>query len=77
MATSSGFVVWIVLAGNLLVAMTKFVAAAVTGSSAMLAEAIHSLVDTFDEAVLLYGLRRARRKPDADFPFGYGRELYF
>ena len=77
MASSSGIVVWTALAGNLLVAVTKFVAAAVTGSSAMLAEANHSLIDTVDEVLLLYGLRQARKKPDKDFPFGYGRELYF
>ena len=77
MADSSGLVVWTALVGNLLVAVTKFVAAAVTGSSAMLSEAIHSLVDTTNEVLLLYGLRRAKKKPDADFPFGYGRELYF
>ena len=77
MATSSGLVVWTALAGNLLVALTKFGAAAVTGSSAMLAEAIHSLIDTIDEVLLLYGMRQARKKPDRDFPFGYGRELYF
>ncbi len=75
--TSTRFVVWIALAGNLLVAVTKFVAAGLTGSSAMLSEAVHSLIDTVDEVLLIYGLRQARKKPDADYPFGYGRELYF
>jgi len=69
--------VWAALAGNLLVAVTKAVAAAVTGSSAMLSEAIHSFVDTGNEVLLLYGMRRARRTPDRDHPAGYGRELYF
>jgi cation diffusion facilitator family transporter len=63
--------------GNLLVALTKFAAAAVTGSSAMMSESVHSLVDTGNELLLLYGLRRAAQPPDADHPFGHGRELYF
>jgi cation diffusion facilitator family transporter len=75
--SSSRRVVIAALVGNLLVAVTKAVAAAATGSSAMLSEAIHSLVDTGNEALLLYGLRRAARRPDAKHPLGYGRELYF
>lgn len=70
-------VVYAALIGNLLVAATKFVAAAVTGSSSMLSEAVHSLVDTGNEALLLYGYFRAGRRPDETHPLGYGRELYF
>src|SRR3982751_2145204 len=69
--------VWAAVIGNLLVAVTKIAAALLSGSSAMLSEAIHSFVDTGNEGLLLYGLRRSRHGPDAEHPFGYGRELYF
>lgn len=65
------------IAGNVAIAISKFVATAVTGSTAMLAEAIHSAVDTGNELLLLLGIRRAERPPDAAHPFGYGLQLYF
>jgi len=70
-------VVLVALAANVAIAMTKFAAAAITGSSAMLSEGVHSLVDSINELLLLYGIRRAAKRPDKAHPFGYGRELYF
>jgi len=74
---SSRTIIYAALAGNLLVAITKFAAAAWTGSSAMFSEGVHSVVDSGNELLLLYGMHRGATRPDHDHPLGYGREIYF
>lgn len=77
MASGSKKVVYAAMFGNLAIAITKFAAAAWTGSSAMLSEGIHSAVDTSNQVILLFGMKRAARPPDDRHPFGYGMEIYF
>jgi cation diffusion facilitator family transporter len=76
-AGSSKKAIYAALVGNGLIAVTKFAAAAHTGSSAMLSEGIHSLVDTGNQVLLLYGIKRSKVPASTEFPFGHGKEIYF
>ncbi|MEO6432616.1 MAG: cation diffusion facilitator family transporter [Sphingomicrobium sp.] len=75
--TASNRTLVIALVANLGIAIAKFIAAAITGSSAMLTEGIHSVVDSTNQLLLMWGRRQSRKPPDARHPLGYGRELYF
>jgi cation diffusion facilitator family transporter len=69
--------IYISLGVDIIVSASKFIAAALTGSSAMLSEGIHSFIDAFSQVLLLWGIKTSNRQADELRPFGYGRELYF
>ncbi len=77
MASGSKLSIYSALVGNLAVAAIKFGAWALSGSAAMLTEAIHSVVDTINQLLLLFGMHRAAQPPDENHPFGHGMEVYF
>lgn len=77
MASSSKKVIYAALVGNGLIAITKFIASTITGSSAMMSEGIHSTVDTGNQLLLLLGLKKAKKPADEHYPFGHGKEIYF
>jgi len=68
---------YVSLGVDLIIAISKFVAAAFTGSSSMISEGIHSVIDAISQLLLIWGVTTSKKSPDSDRPFGYGRELYF
>ena len=77
MKSSPAPVIYAALAASVVIAIAKFAAAGISGSTSMVAEGIHSVIDASNQGLLLYGLKRSRRPADRNFPFGYGKEIYF
>ncbi|NNC72147.1 MAG: cation transporter, partial [Sphingomonadaceae bacterium] len=77
MASGSKTVVYAALIGNSLIALAKFAVASITGSSAMFSEGVHSVVDSGNQCLILFGIKRAGRPANDQHPFGHGMELYF
>lgn len=76
-STDNKFIIWAALVANFCIAIIKFAAAFITKSSAMFSEGIHSLVDSGNQVLLLYGIKKASKPADKNFPFGHGKEIYF
>jgi cation diffusion facilitator family transporter len=77
MASGSNTAIIAALIANFAIAISKFAGAAITGSSAMIAEGIHSFVDTGNQWLLFLGIKKSRKEPDKEHPFGHGKEFYF
>ena len=69
--------IFVSLAADILIAVSKFIAAGITGSSSMVSEGVHSVIDAASQVMLIWGVKKSRKKADDERPFGYGRELYF
>lgn len=77
MSAGSKRSIYAAMAANMAIGVAKFIGAGISGSSAMLSEGIHSVVDSVNEILLLYGLQQAKKEPDEDHPLGYSAEIYF